>query len=267
MAATLFLEGFGQLTGPATIDSREEDLYSIFRERAELMCWGTTSNARPLLWSMEEAEITADTDPCRIGWAQVGLGIGPVELPDIPANSAPGWVGLPTLQRSTDPVLVLSPLVQCFSDALHRFGDVELHDIQVTTSGMDVAAQSYPSYLVSVLNWFNTNLKAGADAIVAFDQNLLGDNKASELVATLRRRNTYPFEFSTFTPVYEKHMVKIPAETPYHPVAPQSDAGVFVTLPEWTPSAVGWVLASVVDAARLVNPDATNFAVRLTRVR
>ena len=152
MAATLFLEGFGQLTGPATIDSREEDLYSIFSARAELMCWGTTSNARPLLWSMEEAEITADTDPCRIGWVQVGLGIGPVELPEILANSAPGWVGLPTLQRSTDPVLVLAPLVQCFSDALRRFGDVELHGIQVTTNGTDVAAQSYPSYLVSVLN-------------------------------------------------------------------------------------------------------------------
>ena len=103
--------------------------------------------------------------------------------------------------------------------------------------------------------------------MVAFDKNLLGGDRVSELVATLRHRNTYPFEFGTFTPVSEKHMVKIPAQTPYHPVAPQSDTGVFVTLPEWTPSAAGWVLASVVDVARLVNPDATNFAVRLTRVR
>ena len=267
MSQTLFLEAFGQLSGPATIDSCEEDLHSVFRERAELMRWATTPRDRPLLWSMEEAEITADTDPCRIGWVQVGLGIGPVELPNTPANSDPGWVALPTRQRSTDPVLALPALVQCFDDALRRFGVVELSGIQVTASFLDPDARSSISYLVYVLNWFNTNLKAGADAIIAFDQDLLGGNEVSELVATLRYRNTYPFEFSTFTPVSEKHMVRIPAEAPYHPVAPQSDAGVFVTLPEWTPSAAGWVLASVVDAARLINPDRTDFAVRLTRIR
>ena len=75
--STLFLEAFGQLSGMATIDSQEEDLYSVFRERAELMRWGTTSDDSPLLWSMEEAEITADTDPYRIGFVQVGLNIGP----------------------------------------------------------------------------------------------------------------------------------------------------------------------------------------------
>ena len=268
MPSTLFLEAFGHLSGRATIDSREEDLHGVFRERAELMHWATTSNDRPLLWSMEEAEITADTDPYRIGWVQVGLGVVPVELPDIPANSAPGWVGLPTLQRSTDPVLALAPLVQCFSDALHRFGDVELYSIQVTASGLDPVAQSNLTYLVSVLNWFNTNLKAGADAKVAFDQDLLGGDKVSELGGILQHRNTYPFEFSTFTSVSEKHMVKIPTETtPYRPVAPQLDTGVFVTLPEWTPSAAGWVLASVVDAALLIEPDAANFALRLTRIR
>jgi hypothetical protein len=123
-------------------------------------------------------------------------------------------------------------------------------------------------YLVSVLNWFNTDLKAGAKAIVAFDQDLLGGNKVSALVAILQHRNTHPFEFSTFAPVSEKHMVRIPVETtPHHPVAPQSDTGMFVTLPEWTPSAAGWVLASVVDAARLIEPNAANFAVRLTRVQ
>ena len=71
--STIFLEAFGQLSGLATIDAREEDLHSVFRERAELMRWGTTSDDRPLLWSMEEAEITADTEPDRIGWVQVGL--------------------------------------------------------------------------------------------------------------------------------------------------------------------------------------------------
>ena len=271
MSTTLFLEAFGRLSGPATIDSREEDLHSVFRERAALMHWATPYNDHPLLWSMEEAEITADTDTHRIGWVQVGLlDVGNFEPSR--RSSAPmqgfAYAPLAVLLSDIEPALALPALVQCFDDALRRFGVVELSGLQVTASFGDGEAQSCIRYLVSVLNWFNTNVKAGAEAIVAFDQHLLGGDKVSELVATLQRRNTYPFEFSAFTPVSEKHMVSIPAETrPNHPVAPQSDTGVFVTLPEWTPSAAGWVLASIVDAARLINPDATEFAVRLTRVQ
>ncbi|MXY45789.1 MAG: hypothetical protein F4Y44_02165 [Chloroflexi bacterium] len=266
MGATLFLEAFGRISGPATINSREEDLHSVFRERAELMRWATTSNDRPLLWLMEEAEITADTDTHRIGWVQVGLGVGPVEVLSTPTNPTPGWVGLPVRQTSTNLAMALVPLVQCFDDSLRRFGVVELAGLQVTVSTLDADTQSCIGYLVSVLNWFNTDSKAGAEAIVAFDQNLLEGNKVSELLAILQRRNTYPFEFRTFTPVSDKQMVSIPLEEmPYYPIAPQPDTGMFVTLPEWTPSAAGWVLASVIDAARLINPSATEFAVRLTR--
>ena len=270
MPTTLFLEAFGQLSGPATIDSREEDLYSVFRSRSELMGCSTTSAHRdPLLWLMEEAEITADADSSRIGFVQVGLSVGDFE----PAKPSPGpvqgfaYAPLPVQRRDIEPALVLPALIQCFSDALHRFGAVELSSIQVTASFLDPDARSNLAYLVSVLNWFNTNLKAGAKAIVAFDQDLLGGNRVSELVAILQRRITHPFEFSAFTPVSEKHLARIPVETPYHPAAPQSDKGVFVTMPEWTPSAAGWVLASVIDAARIVNPDTTDFALRLTRVQ
>ena len=59
-----FLEGFGQLS-PETylIDSEEEDLYSVFLAHATLMGWCETSTRRgPLLWGMEEAELTAGTD-------------------------------------------------------------------------------------------------------------------------------------------------------------------------------------------------------------
>ncbi len=266
--STIFLEAFGQLSGLATIDSQEEDLHSVFRERAELMSWATTSNDRPLLWSMEEAEITADTEPDRIGWVQVGLDIRPFEALSTPTNPVPGWAALPMRRRSTKPAMALPALVQCLSDSLRRFGDVELSGFQVTASYIEDNAQSCLSYLVAVLNWFNTDLKAGADAIVAFDQDLLGSHAVSELVATLQQhRNTGPFEFRTSAARPEKYRVKVPAETPYHPVAPQPDIGVLVTMPEWTPSAAGWVLASVVDAAQLIEPDVSNFAIRVTRVR
>ena len=265
--STIFLEAFGQLSGLATIDAREEDLHSVFRERAELMRWGTTSDDRPLLWSMEEAEITAGTEPDRIGWVQVGLDIGPLEALSTPTNPVPGWAALPMRRRSTKPAMALPALVQCLSDSLRRFGDVELSGFQVTASYIEANAQSCLSYLVAVLNWFNTDLKAGADAIVAFDQDLLGSHAVSELVDALLHRNIGPFEFRTFADVPEQYTAKVPVETPYHPVASQPDIGVLVTMPEWTPSAAGWVLASVVDAARPIEPDVNNFTIRVTRVR
>ena len=266
MSATLFVEAFGRLSGPEAIDSREEDLHSVFRERAELMRWATTSNDYSLLWSMEEAEITADVDRHRIGWVQVGLGVGPIEVLDGPTNPLQGWLELPARQRSTVPAVALPALIQCFDDALRRFGVVESSGFQVTASGVTGEAESCLGYLVSVLNWFNTDLKAGAEAIVAFDQGLLGSHSVFELVATLQHRNTYPFKFRTFASMHKKYLTKVPAETPSYSTTPQSDLGVLVTLPEWTPSAVGWVLASVVDAARRIEPDSTDFAVRVTQI-
>ncbi len=275
---TLFLEAFGQLSGLPTIDCEEEDLYSVFLERSQLMGWGAPSSSeRPLLWAMEEAELTADTDPYRIGWAQVGLGVGPIDVRRadvrradvrrVPAASRPGWYGSPIRPRSTDPVLALAPLVQCLNDSLARFGVVELSGLQVTASGPETDTGSCLRYLVAVLNWFNTDLKARADVIVAFEQDLLGDHDVSELVASLQWRNTGSFEFRSVVDVPEQHMVKVSTGTHFHPVRRGgSDQGVFVTMPEWSPSAAGWVLASVIDAARAIEPDVSSFAVRVTRV-
>ena len=142
--STIFLEAFGQLSGLATIDTREEDLHSVFRERAALMRWATTTNNRPLLWSMEEAEITADTDPCRIGWVQVGLHVGGFErtrASSVPVQGS-DFAPLGVQRQAIDPAIVLPALIQCFDDALRRFGDVELSGFQVTTSFSETNAQS-----------------------------------------------------------------------------------------------------------------------------
>ena len=228
-----------------------------------------------MLWGMEEAEITADTDPSRIGWIQVGLDVGNIDPYRVPSRPilVSAYTPIELLKwldvhrRPAEPAVVLPILVQCFDDALRRFGVVDLSSIQLTANDMDPMEQSY-SYLGSVLNWFNTNLKAGADAIVAFDQGLLGGQDVSELVATLQRRITEPFEFGPVIAVPEQHMVNVPSEMSYHrPIVPKSDLGVFVTLPEWTPSAVGWILARVIDVARADAPDVSNFTIRVTRVR
>ncbi len=184
---TLFIEAFGKLserTDLPIIDSEEEDLHSVFRERAELMSWASRSSDRPLLWAMEEAELTAGIDTSRIGWAQVGLGVGAVEPVEPPTVPRSGWSALPIRRRSTEPVLALPALVQCFSDALCRFGVVELSGLQVTAISLETGTVSCAGYLASVLNWFNITSKSRVDAVIAFDHELLGGHAESELVAS-----------------------------------------------------------------------------------
>ena len=146
--STLFLEAFGQLSpGANLIDSEEEDLYSVFNARAELMSWSTTAVPRPngpLIWGMEEAELTAGTDASRIGFVQVGLDVGVVsvlepgtELSEPPSVTGGGWYGyapgeMPSSASAVDPAFVLPALVQCFYDALRRFGVVDLSGLQLT---------------------------------------------------------------------------------------------------------------------------------------
>ena len=282
--STLFLEGFGQLS-PETylIDSEEEDLYSVFLAHATLMGWCDTSTRRgPLLWGMEEAELTAGTDATRIGFVQVGLKpgiVGVLEPGSDPSAPRPspagrgGWTGyarLPT-PRSADAVdraIVLPPLIQCFDDALRRFGVIELSGLQVTASSLEPSTRSCIGDLVSGLNWFNTTPKARTDALIAVDNELLGGHTEAELFARLQRRNNGSFEFGPVVAVPEQYSIKAGAEYPILSISPaHSGLGLSVTLPEWTASAVGWVLATVIDAARTIAPDVRNFAVRITRVR
>ena len=266
--STLFLEAFGQLSpGTNLIDSEEEDLYSVFRARAELMGWSTTSpHGRSLLWNMEEAELTAGIDASRIGWVQVGLEVGDVEQYRVPLTPVSGFGGR---QRPGEPSVTLTALIQCFDDALRRFGDVELSGIQVTASGLDPSTRSSAGgYLSSVRNWFNTTMKARANALITFNHELHGGHAEAELVASLQRRNTGSFEFGPVMAVPEGHSIKVPVESEGIGVSPaHSGLGISVTLPEWTASAAGWVLASVIDTARGFAPDVRNFAVRITRVR
>ena len=282
--STLFLEGFGQLS-PDTylIDSEEEDLYSVFLAHATLMGWCDPSTRRgPLLWGMEEAELTAGTDATRIGFVQVGLKPGVVGVlepgsdPSAPRPSPAGrggWTGyakLPTPRSAdaVDPAIVLPPLIQCFDDALRRFGVIELSGLQVTASSLEPSTRSCFGDLVSGLNWFNTTPKERTDAHIAVDNELLGGHTEAELFARLQRRNNGSFEFGPVVAVPEQYSIKAGAEYPILSISPvHSGLGLSVTLPEWTASAAGWVLATVIDAARTIAPDVRNFAVRITRVR
>ena len=243
MPSILFLEAFGQLSGKPMVDAVEEDLYSVFNARAELMGLSTTAlprPPRPRLWGMNEAELTPGDSRNRIGFVQVGLDAGAVDPPE-----------------------ALPALTQCFDDALVRFGTVELSAVQVTATHLGPPLQSCIGDLVAADNWFNLSDKTGVDAVVVLDQELLGGN------TPLFSRYTRPgiFEFGQTATVHEEHQVRIPPEAPYCPATSGGPAlGWTFTLPEWTASCIGWMLAIVVDIARTENPDGRSFAARLSRV-
>ncbi|MYI05005.1 MAG: hypothetical protein F4066_09135, partial [Chloroflexi bacterium] len=82
--ATLIVAAYGQLqSAPNLLDSSaEEDLYSVFLARSELMRWSNLYESRvpelaQPLWSMEEATLNSDPHDPEIGRAQVGLDVGP----------------------------------------------------------------------------------------------------------------------------------------------------------------------------------------------
>ena len=63
---------------------------------------------------MNEAELTPEAKGAQIGWVQVGLKDG-----------------------IANPAVVLPPLVQCFDDALRRFGALELSSLQVVAFDLE----------------------------------------------------------------------------------------------------------------------------------
>ena len=270
MSPTLFLEAFGQLTlgtNRAVIAVAEEDLYSVFHSRAELMNWSTTMlprPPRPRLWEMEEAELTAGRDTPRIGWVQVGLDGGIIKTGRVLPTKVPGFAPLPEHRsHAVDPAEVLPALSQCFDDALRRFGDVTLSGLQVTIRYMEPHYTHADSDLNSGLNWFNLTRQARTEALIAFDHALLGGHTAAVLVASLQRWNTGAFAFGPAVTVPEPYWIQVPASRALMP----EGLGVAVTLPEWTASAVAWVLALVIDTARALAPDVRHCAVRMTRVQ
>ena len=265
MSASLFVEAFGEVSSITTINEEEEDLYSIFRARSDLMRWANASGSGLPLWSMEEAGLPTDAKSHRIGWVQVGLGMSPDELLNIPPNTREGEGRLRPSTGRPNPVLVLPSLIQCFSDALSRFGSVAMSSVQVTATGFWYDSEPALGYLVDVLNWFNIDLKQDAKAIVAFDEGLLDNYRLSDMIAMLERRNSGLFEFRKCESSIEEYVAKIPSETPYYPVLPQSNAGVLVSMPEWTASAMGWVLGSVLDVANGIEPRGSDFMIRITR--
>lgn len=220
LVQTLIVEAFGRLLPDMDVPgppNGEEDLYSVFNARAELMGWSSTSaRQRSSLWGMNDAALTPGSEASRIGWVQVGLDAG------------------------VEPVAALPAFVQCFDDALRRFGVVELTGLQVTGSELSSSGSCWNPGL----NWFNVVPNARSGALIVIDDASLTDRTAEELVARLEWQNTGPFAFGRQVGLPDRHSGERPDEF----VPAPGRLGVSVTLPEWTAAAAAWALAIVIDA-------------------
>ncbi len=267
MTPTLFLEAFGQLASDmAEIQVEEEDLYSVFRARAELMGWSSTDPHPTRLWGLEEAELTDGSASPRIGFVQVGMSEDAVEARREWPPQVPGFVPLPYRRRATvAPTGVLPAACQCFADALRRFGHVTLAGMQVTILNMDLPARSSTD-LLSGINWFRLTPTMRVTALIALDRALLG-NHTDLLVASLQEWNLGAVTFGPLVTVPELHRIQMPAAMSYAcgGLTP-ANLGLAVTLPEWQASTVAWAIGLVIDTAREVVPDVRHCAVRVTCV-
>ncbi len=251
----LFVEAFGNLRQDENQVTDEEDLYSVFRARSELMGWATTLRQESLLWNMNEADLTVGDNTSRVGRVQVDLQNVSVRLQSEPSQSvqAPGFRPLGIHQDFEDPSAVLPALIQCFYDALQRFGKLELTGFQVTIQFFEPMSRSHLGTLVSSLNWFNAIQDSNEKAIITFQ-----GAAADDLVARLHQISTSPFRFTRMSDLSEDYLTGAGIDA-------SSPNAISVHMPEWSASAAAWVLALCVDTV-CVGKSYSDFVIRIMRV-
>jgi hypothetical protein len=232
LTSSMFVAVFGHLRPHPwiTLESLEEDAYSLFLSRSELMGWSATAAhaGGSGLWGMNDASFdTFSTDEqARVGWFQVGI-----------EDAEPIRSGLP-----------FHPLVACATDTLRRVGDLEIGAIQflvpLQIAGTTVATSSVP-------NWFNAcdpgsrvgvrvTLDSGEDPIMS---QVAGD--LAEVATTTARA---PFEVARSSAEAE-HVTLRPEVTDgfwlgegRHPVTFDAVA------PDWSPDSIAWTAHLLAEA-------------------
>lgn len=210
MPATLFVDAFGRLIpiperiapDPEYIPDPENPLdgylWSAFRNRSEHMTWSIQEGTGTShLWNVEEAELTYHLEESRIGFAQVGLEVNPAtplmpaallidEEPPPDVDLSQGhWAPVPTLDDAgppTNPVIAISPLIQCLDDSLRWFGETEISAYQAT--GIDLQPEPNQYRLSSLLGWFSVVIpRAMTPAVVTMASTQPGDRLVADVFA------------------------------------------------------------------------------------
>ena len=236
MHSTVFLEAFGRFLTGGYSDSDEEDLYSVFRARAELMGWDVPPRRpptrRPGLWAMNEAELATESEAPRIGTAQVGL-----------------EAGVPL-------AMTLPALIDNLDNSLRYFGEVKLSGYQITAEDLEPGQVNHvgdAADLVLALSWFGPPSRSSEVLVYG------APDAGPDIVSRLQWRNTGLFRFDSVEPGAGWDA---PPEMPRLRIAPTPDVGLKVALPDG-PSAAGWVLAVVTNVALTLRPNLTELRMSL----
>lgn len=290
MAALLVLEAFGELPstgiitserarerreleGPPTAVAEVGFLHRTFEARAELLGWSG-------LWDLYEAGlVSSGADPSMIGWVYVGLASGadlsdldpdPLELDPLDLSTA-GWAvftapagdGAKTATLSA----ILPPLIQCLDDALRRIGATQISGFQLTCYGELPGEDGRNSHLNLGRDWFDLAGPAGVEALITFDRGFLGAGQSTGMMDHIRRRRTGTFRFGQVVTAPEPYQIRVSTNTPKPDVVfESSDFSLLVELPEWSPSAAAWALATVIDVALGYAETREGFVIRIGQV-
>lgn len=286
MTPILVLEAFGELpgTGPLGVERARERrelenppssvtvaglLHRAFEARAELMAWSN-------LWNPYEAGLISNgADPSMIGWVYVGLA-NDADLsglnPDPLESGTAGWATFSISEghnaKTVRLSVVLLPLIQCLDDALRHIGAIEISGFQLTCYSAHLGEPGRNSHRLNLASdWFDLSDQVGADALITFDRGFPGVENPAEVMDQIRSRRTGAFGFDRVVAAPAPYQVRVSADMPHPDVAFEpSNSGLLVKLPEWSPSAAGWALATVIDVADDYAPIAENFLVRIGQV-
>ena len=292
MSATLIVDAFGSISPIPERVAPDEDrvfpepenplegyLWGVFRHRSELMRWSSgESQGKPLLWAVHEAELTFHQEESRIGWAQVGLDVGPAvagsldpstptdidgPFPEQHRSSTSGFAAYPMPDfPATDPAVAIPPLIQCTDDAIRWFGDVELSALQVTGVHLSRTMRPHKFDSPSVDYWFHG--QPNIPAVVTFAADHWDDRAGSAVADEIRRWNTRSFEFGSLVPVPEEYVPR-PELAFIEWATEAANLGITVALVEWDTGLISSIIARVFDLVLSLDPAPRHLAVRVTR--
>lgn len=243
MTATLIVTAFGNLSlcQQRSDGGVEEDLYSVFLTRSELMGWcrlgSSDSPPMRLLWGMNEAEWYRDGGP-RIGYAQVGLNVSPT--------------------------VAITPVIQCLDDSLNWFGEAAVSAYEVTVVGIAPSQQSHPHDLFFTTNWFGTGSSTATRALLTLATDRSDTRMTREVLEGMQQGDARPFEFGP--------MVSSPDGSArgheWEPIRWQPlDTGIVVSMPMWRPDSIGWVIGRALDAVLSLDRPPPNLAMRVEQTQ
>ncbi len=284
MSGTLIVTAFGRhlfRPGQSPWDG-EEDLYSVFLARSELMGWSRIGSSAgpdvPLLWGMNDAELSQDDGP-QIGWVQVGLDVHcreELDIPDFPPAgfdlprglpSAAGFAAVPETGTPVDPALAIPPLIRCVDDSLRWFGEAEVSAYEliahrVVSEDIPPRNPRYATDLLSALAWFTVGALGPVRALVTMTTGQVVDRLVRDVFDVIHPSPNLPLRFERLVNSRDGY----PTASAHWPfVWAGTDTAIEVSLPEWSADAVGWVVARVVDAALSLDPAPHHLSVRVAR--